>query len=176
MYDAYMNTKNADRAKYLKAYNQKNKALGKCRCGKNRVPERTRCQSCITSDKEHTQRRNKERLEMGQCRHCGKTPEPGTSKCASCKKVGRNWLLRQKATVIAAYGGKCECCGEKEPTFMTIDHINNDGAEHRKSMKTNRIHSWLIKNGFPKQGFRLLCFNCNMGRRVNGGVCPHADS
>lgn len=33
---------------------------------------------------------------------------------------------------------------------------------------------WLKKMGFPKDAFRLLCFNCNMGRRL--GPCPHEEN
>ena len=32
--------------------------------------------------------------------------------------------------VFEAYGGyKCNCCGESEPMFLSIDHIDNNGAE-----------------------------------------------
>jgi hypothetical protein len=30
-------------------------------------------------------------------------------------------------------------------------------------------------NGFPA-GFQVLCFNCNQGRRLNHGVCPHVEA
>jgi hypothetical protein len=30
----------------------------------------------------------------------------------------------------------------------------------------------LRKNGFP-EGFQVLCANCNIGRHINGGICPH---
>ena len=33
--------------------------------------------------------------------------------------------------VLDHYGRACSCCGETEPAFLTIDHVNNDGAEHR---------------------------------------------
>jgi hypothetical protein len=29
-----------------------------------------------------------------------------------------------------------------------------------------------VKQGFP-DGFQTLCFNCNVGKYKNGGVCPH---
>lgn len=82
-----------------------------------------------------------------------------------------------KRDVFNAYGGYvCRCCGEMEPKFLSIDHINNDGAEMRKSGKHSRggvaFYQWLRKSGFPK-GFQVLCMNCNMGKHRNGGVCPH---
>jgi hypothetical protein len=70
---------------------------------------------------------------------------------------------------------ECACCGEKEYRFMTIDHVNNDGAEHRKTVGSKYICSWLIQNNFP-DGFQVLCANCNQAKR-NGtmGICPHKE-
>lgn len=81
----------------------------------------------------------------------------------------------KKKICFAHYGNICECCAETEEMFLSIDHVNNDGAEHRKNeVKGNDIYAWLIKNNFP-DGFRLLCHNCNMGRHRNGGICPHQE-
>lgn len=65
----------------------------------------------------------------------------------------------------------CNCCGEKELKFLTIDHINNDGAQHRKLNKNN-IDNFIIQNHFPED-FQILCYNCNCGKSINNGVCPH---
>lgn len=60
---------------------------------------------------------------------------------------------------------------------MTIDHIFNDGAVHRKTMGTHgsgiHIYRALRKAGYPKDRYQLMCFNCNLGKQRNGGVCPH---
>jgi hypothetical protein len=74
--------------------------------------------------------------------------------------------------VIAHYGGKCACCGETERLFLSIDHINNDGAKHRREVPASSLYRWLKKNGYP-EGFQVLCMNCNCGKARNGGVCPH---
>lgn len=68
---------------------------------------------------------------------------------------------------------KCRCCGENIYAFLTIDHINGDGQKHRKEIRA-RIHSWLRRNHYPK-GYQVLCFNCNCGRSVNHGICPHKE-
>lgn len=34
------------------------------------------------------------------------------------------------------------------------------------------LYKWIIDNGFPKY-FQTLCMNCNHGKRMNNGVCPH---
>ena len=85
-------------------------------------------------------------------------------------------IKKQRFLVIKHYSkGKfeCACCGEKEYRFLAIDHINNDGAKHRKDVKAVNITWWLVKNGYP-EGFQILCSNCNFGKRVTG-VCPHLE-
>jgi hypothetical protein len=91
----------------------------------------------------------------------------------------RDYRKRVRAEVIKHYGDKCECCEETELLFLTIDHINGDGAEHRRQNSYNgdgrsgwSIYYWLRKNNYP-EGFRVLCWNCNCSRQHNSGVCPH---
>lgn len=86
---------------------------------------------------------------------------------------------RIKEATFAAYGGYvCACCGETEKKFLTLDHINNDGAAFRRAMYGNRnaaglvTYAWLARKGFPA-GYQVLCMNCNHGKRMNNGVCPH---
>src|ERR1039457_2632877 len=80
---------------------------------------------------------------------------------------------RVRLAVFAAYGGKCACCGESTYEFLTIDHINGGGREHRASIggSGSSIYSWLRRNHFP-DGFRVLCMNCNFADGKFGG-CPH---
>jgi len=80
-----------------------------------------------------------------------------------------------KAQVYEAYGGYvCACCGETEPLFLSIDHVNNDGYEMRKAgiHNTAVMYEHLVKAGFPP-GYQVLCMNCNFGKARNNGVCPH---
>jgi hypothetical protein len=78
--------------------------------------------------------------------------------------------------VLAGYGGKCSCCGEDDPRFLTIDHVNGDGRLHRESLGggSNRVWLGIIRRGFPPE-YQALCYNCNSGRAINGGICPHQD-
>lgn len=86
-----------------------------------------------------------------------------------------------KKEVADAYGGKCACCGESNLGFLTIDHIFNDGNIERKSIIENggplvvgtKLYRRLKKMGYPKDRYQLLCWNCNCGKRMNGGICPH---
>lgn len=82
---------------------------------------------------------------------------------------------KTRREVYAAYGGKCACCGEATEAFLSIDHVNNDGAKMRRAgihRAGAQFYQWLRLQGFP-EGFQLLCMNCNVGKHRNGGVCPH---
>ena len=87
----------------------------------------------------------------------------------------RNARLRIEALEYYSNGlMKCNCCGESQERFLTIDHIDNSGAEHRRKVGRGGVLRNLKKEGYPK-GFRVLCFNCNCGREYNKGVCPHEE-
>lgn len=95
------------------------------------------------------------------------------------RKWGVDYRQRNRDAAFKAYGGYvCACCGETEQKFLTLDHVNNDGAEFRRMIRGNRqaagatTYAWLARNGFPS-GYQVLCMNCNHGKRMNNGVCPH---
>lgn len=81
---------------------------------------------------------------------------------------------RCRVEVLEAYGGKCECCGESNPKFLVIDHIDGGGAAHRKENggDGDAFYRRLRREGFPKEGLRVLCHNCN-GSLAHYGYCPH---
>lgn len=98
------------------------------------------------------------------------------SKISQQRKIIRD---QQKSIVFKHYGNKCSCPGCKETNiiFLSIDHINNDGNEYRKRFRNRggtSQYSWIIKNNFPTD-LQILCFNCNHGKYINGGICPHVE-
>jgi hypothetical protein len=83
-----------------------------------------------------------------------------------------------KVEVINRYGGACVCCGEDGIPFLGMDHINGDGARHRRAHFKNERHGagspfyyWIKKNNFP-DFLQVLCHNCNLAKGT-GKVCPH---
>ncbi len=87
----------------------------------------------------------------------------------------REWNARLRADVRGAYGDACACCGEDEPKFLSVDHIDGTGAEHRRGLGIDsgfHFHLWLRREGFPP-GFQILCFNCNQAKSHGG--CPHKE-
>ena len=79
-----------------------------------------------------------------------------------------------KLAIIGAFGGSCECCGESNFEFLTIDHIHGGGNEHRRQLgdKGKGLYKEILAEGCPKDKYRLLCWNCNTARGFYG-YCPH---
>jgi hypothetical protein len=85
-------------------------------------------------------------------------------------KYGR----RLRDLYFAHYGDKCACCDEHRKEFLTIEHSNGNGQEHRKAVgRGYGVILDLIERGWPTdEGFATLCWNCNIARRY-GKSCPH---
>lgn len=125
-----------------------------------------------------------ERIRLGNCVDCG-NPVGSLHKWYCdyhrLRAIERHkeTLYRRKSEVFQAYGGvKCACCGEERMPFLTLDHIDGKGADHRRELFGNRrngagevMYRWLRKQGFPA-GFQVLCWNCNWAKH-SLGECPH---
>lgn len=123
----------------------------------------------------------KDKINERQNKRRAKTIEKMSAKerDAFYEKLNRGNTERRYAVrheVYMAYGGYiCACCGETEKSFLSIDHIYNDGAKHKRenNLKTGeQMYRWLKRNNFP-DGFQILCMNCQWGKRNNNGICPH---
>jgi|SRR6516165_11046110 len=166
--------------------------------------ERTACADCKArywkNRPSNWEEQRKKREAASLCNYCGKRPRVESRKlCAECleylrKRGKENYAhnstkvkessnasrLKLRLEVFNAYGGaKCYCCGETTLLLLSMDHINNNGAEHRKELSGNsrtgggaELYRWLRKNNFPA-GYQVACFSCNWGKHANGGICPH---
>ena len=121
------------------------------------------------------------RHASGVCvRGDGNTVQPGKKLCNECRirdsDRQKHEYVNLKHLVIDGYGGCCKCCGETISTFLTVDHIHNDGAKERNQANYSLLNLYrrIILEDFPPE-YRLLCFNCNCGRAKNGGICPHTE-
>jgi len=142
-------------------------------CGTDWRGSSVTCEKCLVKlrEKNKINRRKtveERRLIEGVCAYCGSEWQGKTIKCEKCLRQDTNHCANKKKIVFEHYGNKCECCGENNTKFLTIDHINNDGKFFRKI----KPYHYIIKNNFPSD-IRLLCWNCNCGRAKNNGVCPH---
>lgn len=102
------------------------------------------------------------------------------------RKLNRDWIAnnrerynaskyiyreRTKAEIIKHYSNGdmcCAFCGFNNIDGLCLDHINNNGAEHRKSAGiagrnsagTNTYEA-VKRDGLP-DGLQVLCANCNL--------------
>jgi len=137
------------------------KSCGACRAKRNALSQQW------TADNPEKRRAQRKRYEQAN---------PDKVRALQTKGA-QAYRRRVRAKVTAAYGGSCACCGESEPLFLTIDHVENNGAEERRRMGSGGPHRLLlrlIRENYPS-GYRVLCWNCNCGRAQNGGRCPHED-
>lgn len=123
------------------------------------------CKECTLKRRaEWYQKTGKDILSKRQKEHRRANPE-----FYRAKRQRLHW--QDKMRSIKVYGNKCECCGESQPKFLAIDHINGNGNAHRKLLGNKTIYAWLRQNNYPI-GFRILCHNCNMAIAF-WQICPH---
>jgi hypothetical protein len=142
-------------------------------CGKfEPKKDRVRCEICL-------QRLSLNRnafTKKGICYLCRKNPVlPSLTICEKCSSSRKQTASSLKQFTVNKYGGKCACCGESRLEFLCVDHINNDGKQHRKTFRWSGcgrdIYKWLRDNNYP-EGFQVLCFNCNHSKGLFG-ECAH---
>lgn len=86
--------------------------------------------------------------------------------------------VKQLKTEVLTHYGKgslaCLCCGVNKLQFLTLDHIDGRTKEEKKNIKKRgwQYLQYLKSHGYP-QGYQTLCWNCNSGRSLNKGICPH---
>lgn len=130
-----------------------------------------------------------ERREQGVCILCGeRKPRENSETCEECYKIRSEYQKKNKEKfkqynkaarerlrneVINAYGGYCICCKEDKPEFLTLDHKNKDGKQHRDEIGQSSyvLYLWAKRNKYPDT-LQLYCFNCNLASAIYG-ECPH---
>lgn len=97
------------------------------------------------------------------CVRTSKTKRRKDTKYADSKKQQQ----RLRELMFVNYGERCGACGEDDKSVLTFDHINHDGANHKRALtlkgltpNSRSIHWGAKKSGFPPI-FRTLCHNCN---------------
>lgn len=131
------------------------------------------CKECISEEMHRYYLKNKERIK---------------EKTKTWKLKNKEWVARDskkyrtglKIAALKAYGGgeiKCACCGETGIDFLCLDHIDNNGSQERREKNYGLGTSflkWLKVHKYPKNlRLQTLCFNCNMSKRINKGICIH---
>jgi len=169
-------------------------AAGMCsRCGKSAPLDGfVTCERCKDwSAKQQIEQRERF-IRNGRCSDCGRrAPQRDRRLCGRClrerKEIGRRSYANNRKSrgeaqkkyhekvrveVMERYGRVCQCCGEATRDFLSIDHINGNGAEERRQgLGGINLYIRLRARGYPP-GYQVLCFNCNLAKGFYGR-CPH---
>src|SRR5487761_87042 len=88
------------------------------------------------------------------------------------RRQRRAWMDAHKLLVMKRYGPngrpECSCCGESQLAFLTLDHIDNDGAVQRRALRVDGTkapggdpwYQYLKKKGLPDLRLQTYCWNC----------------
>ena len=91
---------------------------------------------------------------------------------ADQKRSGSPKRMRQSATahnrafhrarlyVLKMYGNCCAYCGTDLYEVLCIDHVNDNGREHRAS-GVGCIYRFLATQPYQPDEYQILCYNCN---------------
>lgn len=113
-----------------------------------------------------------------QCLNCQKTfmPTKSNQKFCEWKTCGKSYTGKIKRKelreqIFQMYGTECACCGENQREFLTIEHIDGGGREHRKGRGSESFYREIASEYRPDL-YEILCMNCNHARGIYG-FCPH---
>jgi hypothetical protein len=140
-------------------------------CGKPTIAA-TSCRVCAGT-KVHIR---ETRRQAGLCWHCGAEKPSDQPACYRCTEHTRLSARRKNAAlrkqVLDIFGNRCNCCGESRPEFLSLDHINGRTAEEKRRGPSSNSYRAARREGYPRDKYRLLCYNCNCSRGFLG-YCPH---
>lgn len=167
---------------YRKERREKRSVLGLCTRCDNKVSLGFKdCEICIIETKNRVQISRDRCKELKLCIHCKKPARIGNLRCLDCSvnanANGRSRQKTNKINVMSRYGkaGIQQCCWKDcdvtDIDMLTLDHVENNGAQHRKEYtKTGRgggskLYGRLIKANFPP-GYQTLCANHNLKKHI----------
>ena len=87
------------------------------------------------------------------------------------KYIYRDKIKMEGLSIYSNGEIKCKQCGETDIDVLCLDHIENNGADHRKELgiaargrNGSNTYETLKKAGWPP-GLQVLCANCNMRKQ-----------
>src|SRR5271157_227897 len=125
------------------------------------------CRECY-SIKNNAERRSNPEYVMKEALYHKLHPE--------VKRKSENLRNRNlKVEVLSHYGkdNTLKCCWEgcevADVDMLSLDHINNDGAEHRHNvgLSGSLFYKWIKKNNYPLEpALQTLCMNHQMKKNI----------
>ncbi len=93
------------------------------------------------------------------------------------KEYFRQYWRKMKREVLQHYGDQIACatCGESDLEKLQLDHINNDGGEHRRLLISRKeiyegyegvgFYRYLKRNNYLNNPpLQILCKSCNIAK------------
>ena len=118
------------------------------------------CKKCNNNKMQIWRENNRRRANAMALKHYYKNPKKHHAAVHKAR-------VKLRLDMIKDYGGKCVDCGIIDVDVLDIDHVNNNGAEHRrKNLYGYNLYRYLKKLGFPKDEYQLLCRNCNWKKEI----------
>lgn len=133
-----------------------------------------KCRECVNEEARTYYLKNKEKLKE-------RTRLWKKNNKEKVINESKRYRKELKINALRAYSHnnkiECICCGEKKIDFLCLDHIDNNGSQQRRERKYGLGTSflkWLKANNYPKDiRLQVMCLNCNMSKRIQGGICIH---
>src|SRR5947209_8637995 len=99
-------------------------------------------------------------------------------RCSACE--ANSYRKRLRLQFLEAFDFKCSCCGADHPWFLTLEHVEGGARKERRDRKLANLsprpsYHFLVdaaREGFPRDKYECLCFNCNCSKGFYG-QCPH---
>ena len=103
------------------------------------------------------------------CRPCAASKNAEYRAQPGYRDTKRKKYARVRLEVLAMLGGRCTCCGETEPVFLALDHI--DGLGDHERLTGLDLYYRIRRDPEYRALFQVLCHNCNHAKEQGG--CPH---
>lgn len=155
----------------LRRRKERLKRLGLCiNCAARPAGRRNLCTRCLDLANAACRALYRKRKASSLCPKCRLPLPSNKSQCAKClqRQIDRARLRRKetKLFVVGWFGGKCGDCAETDIRTLSLDHVDNDGAAHRRLLNgTIRVWKHVEKEikalGKPSHNLQLLCLNCH---------------
>jgi hypothetical protein len=146
-------------------------------CGQRKAIEnRIYCRKCTAATAKRSKKQRSEAVRKGICYICGSVvSKTNYYLCEkhrlSTNKYQRKLSLRKKIEVLTYYGkrGTLQCCWRgcniQDVDMLTLDHVFNDGAKHRRRLGRTGIPYSVIAKSFP-DGFQTLCAGHQLKKQI----------
>ena len=100
------------------------------------------------------------------------------SVCTAC--VARQSRARTRLKLFETFGYQCNCCGERNPNFLTLQHIEAGTNPYQRKRvdgkyTCGKIQSQVLAEAIrsgDRSKYEVLCMNCNWAHG-HYGECPH---